>query len=52
MASICTGLAGSLVTLILLQGLKGGPVRPPLVNVSDDELIELSKMLETWQPIL
>jgi 5-dehydro-4-deoxyglucarate dehydratase len=29
-----------------------GPVRPPLVNVEDEDLAQLSKMLENWGPIL
>jgi 5-dehydro-4-deoxyglucarate dehydratase len=35
-----------------ILGMAGGPVRPPLVNVSDVEMDELRKMLETWGPIL
>jgi 5-dehydro-4-deoxyglucarate dehydratase len=35
-----------------ILGMASGPVRPPLVNVSDEEMVELEKMLETWRPIL
>lgn len=35
-----------------ILGMNGGPVRPPLVNVTEDEMTELRKMLETWQTIL
>jgi dihydrodipicolinate synthase/N-acetylneuraminate lyase len=33
-------------------GLAGGPVRPPLLNITDDEIAELRTMLEGWQSIL
>jgi dihydrodipicolinate synthase/N-acetylneuraminate lyase len=29
-------------------GLNGGPVRPPLVNVTPDELDELRTILSHW----
>src|SRR5919202_1630623 len=32
--------------------MAGGPVRPPLVNVTGEEVDELRKMLETWKPVL
>ena len=35
-----------------ILGMAGGPVRPPLVNVSDGEIDELRRMLATWQPVL
>jgi 5-dehydro-4-deoxyglucarate dehydratase len=35
-----------------LVGLVDGPVRPPLVNVADEEVKELKQMLETWEPVL
>jgi 5-dehydro-4-deoxyglucarate dehydratase len=35
-----------------LIGLAGGLTRPPLVNVTQDELGELRIMLEGWKPIL
>lgn len=35
-----------------LAGLSGGPVRPPLVNVSAAEKEELHSILELWQPFL
>ncbi len=35
-----------------ILGMAGGPVRPPLVNVSAEEMLELRNMVETWQPIL
>ena len=33
-------------------GMAGGPVRPPLVNITDAEMNELRTMSEGWQPIL
>lgn len=33
-------------------GMAGGPVRPPLVNVTSGEMDELRSMLEKWQPVL
>ncbi len=33
-------------------GLAGGPVRPPLVNLTDHERSELSQMLKSWQSFL
>ena len=33
-------------------GLTGGPVRPPLLDITDDEITELRAMLEGWQSIL
>jgi 5-dehydro-4-deoxyglucarate dehydratase len=35
-----------------MAGLNGGPVRPPLVNVSAEEREELRAILEQWQPYL
>jgi 5-dehydro-4-deoxyglucarate dehydratase len=35
-----------------IVGLTGGPVRPPLVNVGEEEIVELRKMLENWGPFL
>ena len=35
-----------------LAGLRGGPVRPPLVNVRAEESAELRAILEEWQPFL
>jgi 5-dehydro-4-deoxyglucarate dehydratase len=35
-----------------MVGLRGGPVRPPLVNVSVEESAELRAILEEWQPFL
>ena len=35
-----------------IVGLAGGPVRPPLLNVTREEVDELRKMLETWKPVL
>src|SRR6267142_741104 len=35
-----------------ILGMAGGPVRPPLVNVTDEEMSELRTMLESWGPIL
>ena len=32
-----------------ILGMVGGPVRPPLVNVHDDEMLELRKMVESWE---
>jgi len=39
-------------TLMDMAGLRGGPVRPPLVNVSREEREELRAILETWKPFL
>jgi len=33
-------------------GLAGGPVRPPLVNLTDHERSELSQMLKSWRSFL
>jgi 5-dehydro-4-deoxyglucarate dehydratase len=38
--------------LMDMAGLKGGPVRPPLVNVRAEELVELRAILDQWQPYL
>jgi 5-dehydro-4-deoxyglucarate dehydratase len=38
--------------LMDMVGLCGGPVRPPLVNVSDEENAELRKILEEWEEFL
>jgi 5-dehydro-4-deoxyglucarate dehydratase len=38
--------------LMDMAGLKGGPVRPPLVNVTNEEQEELRRILQTWQPFL
>ena len=35
-----------------ILGLAGGPVRPPLVNVSAEEMIELRTMLENWKAVV
>ena len=35
-----------------ILGLAGGPVRPPLVNVSAEEMVELRTMLETWSAVV
>jgi 5-dehydro-4-deoxyglucarate dehydratase len=35
-----------------IVGLTGGPVRPPLVNVGEKEIVELRKMLDNWGPFL
>jgi 5-dehydro-4-deoxyglucarate dehydratase len=35
-----------------MAGLSGGPVRPPLVNVSTQEKEELRAILNQWQPYL
>lgn len=35
-----------------ILGRAGGPVRPPLVNVTSGEMDELRSMLEKWQPVL
>jgi 5-dehydro-4-deoxyglucarate dehydratase len=39
-------------SLMDMAGLSGGPVRPPLVNVSEEEKEELRAILEQWQPFL
>jgi 5-dehydro-4-deoxyglucarate dehydratase len=33
-------------------GLAGGPVRPPLVEVTESERAELAKMVEGWREYL
>jgi len=38
--------------LMDMSGLRGGPVRPPLVDVTADERDELRAILETWKPFL
>lgn len=38
--------------LMDMAGLRGGPVRPPLVDVSAEEKQELRAILETWKPFL
>jgi 5-dehydro-4-deoxyglucarate dehydratase len=38
--------------LMDLAGLRGGPVRPPLVEVSDLEKEELRGILDSWKPFL
>jgi dihydrodipicolinate synthase/N-acetylneuraminate lyase len=39
-------------TLMEMAGLSGGPVRPPLVNVKDEEREGLREILATWEPFL
>ena len=39
-------------TLMDMSGFHGGPVRPPLVEVSADEHAELAGILDTWKPFL
>ena len=38
--------------LMDMAGLDGGPVRPPLVNVTNAERGELKAVLESWKPFL
>jgi 5-dehydro-4-deoxyglucarate dehydratase len=38
--------------LMDMSGLRGGPVRPPLVDVTAEEKQELRAILETWKPFL
>ena len=38
--------------LMDMAGLRGGPVRPPLVDVTDGEKQELRAILETWEAFL
>ena len=38
--------------LMDMAGLNGGPVRPPLVNVTSEEVHELQAILQSWQPYL
>jgi 5-dehydro-4-deoxyglucarate dehydratase len=38
--------------LMDMVGLNGGPVRPPLVNVTDEEEDELRTILSTWEKFL
>jgi len=35
-----------------MAGLRGGPVRPPLVNIRPEEEKELRAILDQWQPFL
>jgi dihydrodipicolinate synthase/N-acetylneuraminate lyase len=35
-----------------LVGLAAGPVRPPLPNLSAEEMIDVERMLESWKPFL
>jgi 5-dehydro-4-deoxyglucarate dehydratase len=35
-----------------ILGMAGGPVRPPLANVSEEEMVELREMLAKWQDVL
>ncbi len=39
-------------TLMDMAGLHGGPVRPPLVNVTSEEESELRAILQTWEAFL
>jgi 5-dehydro-4-deoxyglucarate dehydratase len=39
-------------TLMNLAGLAGGPVRPPLVNVREEEIAELSAILDEWKAFM
>ena len=38
--------------LMDLAGLRGGPVRPPLVTVTAEERDELRAILDSWKPFL
>jgi len=38
--------------LMDMAGMRGGPVRPPLVNVIAEEREELRAIIETWKPFL
>ena len=38
--------------LMDMAGLRGGPVRAPLVDVSPEEQVELGGILEAWKPFL
>jgi len=38
--------------LMDMAGMRGGPVRPPLVNVTAEERKELRAILETWKEFL
>jgi dihydrodipicolinate synthase/N-acetylneuraminate lyase len=35
-----------------MVGMNGGPVRPPLVNVTEEELDELRVILGRWEKFL
>jgi 5-dehydro-4-deoxyglucarate dehydratase len=35
-----------------ILGMASGPVRPPLANVGEEEMVELREMLATWQDVL
>ena len=38
--------------LLELRGLAGGPARPPLLDVTDEELLELQTILDGWKDFL
>jgi dihydrodipicolinate synthase/N-acetylneuraminate lyase len=38
--------------LMDMAGMQGGPVRPPLVDVTQQEHEELRTILETWKSFL
>lgn len=48
-ASLWVSVVKSIMDIV---GLTGGPVRPPLVNVAYEELVELRKMMENWRSFL
>ncbi len=36
--------------MMMLLGMSGGPVRPPLAKLKPEELVELKAFTETWKP--
>jgi 5-dehydro-4-deoxyglucarate dehydratase len=38
--------------MMMLLGMAGGPVRPPLCNLKPEEVTELKAMLQRWKPVL
>ena len=38
--------------LMDMAGMNGGPVRPPLVNVTEEEQEELHQILSTWEKFM
>jgi 5-dehydro-4-deoxyglucarate dehydratase len=38
--------------MMMLLGMAGGPVRPPLGNLKPEEIEELKVVLQRWKPVL
>jgi 5-dehydro-4-deoxyglucarate dehydratase len=51
--SRCKGFEVAVVKAKMdIVGMHGGPVRPPLVDLTDDDRASLREMLKTWKPML